>query len=72
MTTYFKTQWLHPDPKTGWVRSSTFNDNLTREQAEDQLQRDINYFYSDIELRIVEVVETVVTSTKGSKERPTR
>lgn len=68
MTTYFKTVWHdHSGNTHGWSTKL-----MTRAEAEKQLQEDKAYFYNDIRIELVEVTETVIETTHGNNQRPTK
>lgn len=52
-----------------WHNSASWRGPMTREQAEEVLARDKAYFYSDVEIELVEVTEAVVIKTNGSQNR---
>lgn len=68
MSEYYIVEWQHSEK--GWMKS-TLGPKPTKEEAEEQLKRDIGYFYNNIEIRLVKVTEEVVKTVKGSQERPT-
>ena len=62
---YYIVRWKHPEK--GWI-TSTFN-KASKEQAEAQMERDVNYFYSDIPVQLVKVTERVITEMRGLQDR---
>lgn len=63
---YFLTRWKHKEK--GWL-TSTMENKPTKEQAEKQLKQDVNYFYDDIQIELVEVTERVIQTVRGSNQR---
>ena len=64
---HYITRWRAPNnPYRGTSERSS-----TMEAAEKQLKDDIDYFYDNIEIQLVEVTEKVIKTAKGShpKER---
>lgn len=66
--TYFIVRWLNP--RNGKLQTSTMQDRPTREEAEEQFQRDVGYFYDDVGIEFVEVTETVTKTGRGTHPRP--
>jgi hypothetical protein len=65
--TYYLVRWKHPDGR--WI-TSTMGDRVDLAYAKEQLKRDIDYFYTDIEIELVAITEEVVSTHKGSQPRP--
>jgi hypothetical protein len=70
MTTkiYYYTRWKAAKSEN-WYKSTTFSDEPTYEQAKEQLQNDMTYFYDDVVIELVKVTETVEVTTKGTQKR---
>jgi hypothetical protein len=61
---YYRTRWKHP--QRGWIES-TAEEEATEAQAQQQLNRDIDYFFDDIEIEMVRISETVIKRLRGSR-----
>lgn len=66
MTEHYIVRW-RGKPEGKW--NISWPNNMTREEAEEMLAKDIAYFYDDIEIQLVKVMEEVVSSHSGSHRR---
>jgi len=64
---YYITRWQ--DTKTGAWHISTMEGKPTLAEAQEQLKKDVAYFYDYINIQLVRIEENVVSEHKGS--RPT-
>lgn len=67
MTTYM-VRWYDNDKKLWWHSIV----GVSREEAEQQLERDRGYFWDDIPIELVQVEETVLLSVKSNNKREAR
>lgn len=67
MSVYYITRWFNYEKRLWCI--STMGKEPSLEQAEEQLEYDISYFYSDIPIEMVRVEETVIKTVNGSQKR---
>lgn len=63
--TYYKVKWR--EPQTGrWIESWG---PLNEVEARKYLAKDIDYFYSDIQIQLVKINEEVIETHQGTSKR---